>query len=253
VSQTQPRGMAYWQVLSEIIEREPVHERDRLFMAMLKPLGIEKGKPFKPDARQTKLLTEGAVVGEAMAKAIDFEKQFESAHYSDGRRWHFSLVLDPSQRSENYDQLDERAAWFYEARTTSAGMVTKTPGVGQIYLGTYKDKAGGWLDGGKTYKLTVASNAPVAQFWSLTIYDVETRALIDNQTQQADRSSRMDLKKNPDGSVDVYVGPKAPKGLESNWVQSIPGRSWFAYFRLYGPTQPFFDRSWVLSDIEQVK
>ena len=82
------------------------------------------------------------MVGEAMAKATDFEKQFSSAHYADGRKWHFSLVLDPSQRAENYEQLDERAAWFYEATTTSAGMVTKTPGVGQIYLGTYKDKFG---------------------------------------------------------------------------------------------------------------
>jgi hypothetical protein len=107
--QTQQRGLEYW-VLADIINREPVQERDRFFLAMLKPLGIEKGKPFKPDARQTKLLAEGAVVGEAMATAIDFEKQFSSAHYADGRKWHFSLSLDPSQRVENYDQLDERAA-----------------------------------------------------------------------------------------------------------------------------------------------
>ena len=252
-SQTQPRGLAYWQSLSDIINREPVQERDRFFMAMLKPLGIEKGKPFKPDERQKKLLTEGAVVGEAMAKANDFEKQFPAAHYVDGRRWEFALALDPSQRTANYDQLDERAAWFYEATTTSAGMVTTTPGVGQIYLGTYKDKAGNWLDGSKTYRLRVAKDAPVANFWSMTVYDTDTRALINNRTQQADRSSRMDLKKNPDGTVDLYVGPKAPKGMESNWVQSLPGKSWFSYFRLYGPTEPFFNRSWVLNDFEEVK
>jgi hypothetical protein len=252
-SQTQPRGLAYWQILADIINREPVQERDRFFMAMLKPLGIEKGKPFRPDERQTKLLMEGAVVGEAMAKANDFEKQFSAAHYVDGRRWEFALALDPSQRAESYDQLDERAAWFYEATTTSAGMVTTTPGVGQIYLGTYKDKAGNWLNGSKTYRLRVAKDAPVANFWSMTVYDTDTRALIDNRTQQADRSSRMSLKKNPDGSVDLYVGPKAPKGMESNWVQSLPGKSWFSYFRLYGPTEPFFDRSWVLDDFEEVK
>jgi len=251
--QTQPRGLAYWELLSEIINREPVQERDRFFLAMLKPLGIEKGKPFKPDERQAKLLTEGAVVGEAMAKAIDFEKHFPSAHYVDGRQWHFSLVLDPSQRAETYDQLDERAAWFYEATTTSAGMVTTTPGVGQVYLGTYKDKSGDWLDGSRTYRLRVPPNAPVANFWSLTVYDVDTRALIDNKTQQADRSSRMNLKKNPDGSIDLYVGPKSPEGLETNWIQSIPGKSWFSYFRLYGPTEPFFDRSWVVDDIERVE
>ena len=131
-------------------------------------------------------------------------------------------------------------------------MVTTTPGVGQIYLGTYKDKDGNWLDGGKTYKMRVAPDAPVANFWSLTVYDTDTRALIDNAEQRADLSSRMDLKKNADGSVDLYVGPKAPEGMESNWVQSIPGKSWFPYFRLYGPTEPFFDRKWVLDDIEEV-
>ena len=93
----------------------------------------------------------------------------------------------------------------------------------------------------------------MANFWSMTVYDTDTRALINNRTQQADRSSRMDLKKNPDGSVDLYVGPKAPKGMESNWVQSLPGKSWFSYFRLYGPTQPFFDRSWALDDFEEAK
>lgn len=251
-TQTPPRGMDYWKSLHAIIQREPVHERDRLFMAMLVPLGIEKGKPFAPDARQTALLTEAVLVGEAMAKVTDFEKRLPEAHYADGTRWHFSLVLDPSQRAEFYDQLDHRAAWFYEAVTTSSGMVTKTPGVGQVYLGTYQDKDGDWLDGAKNYRLRIPPNAPVAQFWSMTVYDVATRALIDNPIQQADRSSRMDLQKNPDGSVDLYVGPIAPAGKESNWVETVPGRSWFSYFRLYGPTEAHFNRQWILPDFEKV-
>jgi hypothetical protein len=102
-SQTQPRGLAYWQVLADIIDWEPVQERDRLFLAMLKSLGIEKGKPFKADPRQTKLLTDGAAIGELMAKANDFEKHFLAAHYADARQWEFALVLDPSQRAENYE------------------------------------------------------------------------------------------------------------------------------------------------------
>jgi len=252
-SSTSPRGMAYWESLHAIIEREPVHERDRFFMAMLKPLGLEKGKPFTPNEQQTKLLTEAALVGEAMAKANDFEKRMDAAHYADGRRWHFALVLDPSQRAEFYDQLDERAAWFYEAVTTSSGMVTKTPGVGQVYLGTYKDESGNWLDGAKTYRLHIPAEAPVEQFWSMTVYDLDTRCLIDNPTQQADRSSRMDLVTNDDGSVDLYVGPKAPEGLERNWVQTVPGKAWFSYFRLYGPTQEHFDRTWILPDFQEVK
>ncbi len=252
-SQTSPRGIDYWKSLHAIIQREPVHERDRWFMAMLKPLGIEKGEPFEPDERQARLLSDGALVGEAMAKANDFEKRLEEAHYAEGTHWHFALVIDPSQRAEFYDQLDGRAAWFYEAVTTSSGMVTRTPGVGQVYLGTYKDKDGDWLDGTRSYRLRVPADAPVEQFWSMTVYDVGARCLIDNPSQQADRSSRMDLKVNTDGGIDLYVGPKAPAGKEGNWVETVPGRGWFSYFRLYGPKQEHFDGSWVLPDFEKTE
>jgi len=254
-SMTQPRGLAYWGRLADIINREPVQERDRIMMAMLRPLGIEKGKPFKPDERQKKILTEATLVGEAMAKANDFDKrQMELSHYRGGVQWHLSLCLDPSQEAEFYTQLDERAAWFYEAATTSKGMVTKTPGLGQVYLGSYKDKDGNWLDGANTYRLHVLPNAPVKQFWSLTIYDVDTRSLIQNQQKLADRSSRQpDLVKNADGSVDLYVGPTGPKGCEQNWIPSVPGRAWFAYFRLYAPTEAHFNRTWTLPDFEKVK
>jgi len=254
-SYAQPRGMAYWEVLADILNREPVQERDRIMMAMLRPLGIEKGKPFKPNERQEKILTEAALVGEAMAKANDFDKrQMELSHYKDGVQWHLSLCLDPSQEAEFYTQLDERAAWFYEAATTSKGMVTKTPGLGQVYLGSYKDKDGNWLDGANTYRLHVPPDAPVKQFWSLTIYEVDTRSLIQNQQQIADRSSRQpDLAKNADGSVDLYVGPTPPIGFEKNWIPSVPGRAWFAYFRLYAPTEAHFNRTWTLPDFENVK
>ena len=262
-SMTQPRGLPYWERLAEILNREPVQERDRIMMAMLRSIGIEKGKPFQPDERQKKILTEAALVGEAMAKANDFDKrQMELSHYKDGVQWHFSLCLDPSQEAEYYTQLDERAAWFYEATTTSKGMVTKTSGLGQVYLGSYKAKDGNWLDGANTYRLHVPPNAPVKQFWSLTVYDVDTRSLVQNQQQIADRSSRQpDLVKNADGSVDLYVGPAAPKGpstslragLEKNWIPSVPGRAWFAYFRLYAPTEAHFNRTWTLPDFERVE
>ncbi|MGO8926712.1 MAG: DUF1254 domain-containing protein [Limisphaerales bacterium] len=250
-----PRGFAYWEKLSRWINEEPVEERDRVMMAMLRSLGMEKGKPFQPDARMKKILTEATLVGEAMAKANDFDKrQMELSHYADGVHWHLSLCLDISQESEFNTQLDERTAWFYEATATSAGMVTKTPGVGSVYLGTYKDKDGNWLDGATTYRLHVPPNAPVKQFWSLTVYDVATRCLINNKEQQADRSSRQpDLVKNADGSVDLYVGPKAPAGLEKNWIPSVPGKAWFPYFRLYAPIEAHFDRTWILPDFEKVK
>ena len=126
-SATPPRGLSYWERLGDILNKEPVQERDRFFMAMLRPLGIEKGKPFTPNQRQQKILTEAALVGEAMAKANTFDKRAGEPYYANAR-WKLALILDPSQRADSYDQLDERAAWFYEAVTASKAMATKTPG-----------------------------------------------------------------------------------------------------------------------------
>ena len=248
----QPRGMEYWKRLNEFIQREPVQERDRLIMAMLKPLGIEKGKPFNPDARQEKILLEGAILGEAMAKANSFHKRFEGAKYFEKGHWEELMMVHPSQRTEHYDQLDERAAYQYEAFSTSLAMISKTPGVGQAYLGGYVDEDGKALDGSKTYRLRVPANVPAANFWSLTIYDVATRCLIDNPQRKADRSSRHDLVKNSDGSIDLYVGPEAPAGFENNWVPSVKGKAWYSYFRLYGPEEAHFNKTWTLPDFEIV-
>lgn len=250
----QPRGLAYWERLAEFIEREPVQERDRLILAMLKPLGIEKGKPFKPDERQKKILVEAALVGEAMAKANAFDKRFEGARYWDEGHWEELMMVHPTQRTEHFDQLDERAAYTYEASTTSMAMISRTPGVGQAYLGAYRDKQGEGFYGSKTYRLRVPASVPAKNFWSVTVYDVATRCLIDNPQRQADRSSRQtDLVKNADGSIDLYVGPKAPTGFETNWIPSVPGRAWFCYFRLYAPTEAHFNKTWTLPDFDLVK
>ena len=246
-----PRGMAFWERLHEILNREVVAERDRFFMAMLKRVGIEKGKPFKPDARQKKILEEAAFVGEAMAKANDLAKRSTEPYWK-GANWKIALGLDPTQRQENYDQLDERAEWMYEAVTTSAGMVTTTPGVGSIYLASYTDKDGEWLDGAKSYTLHIPANPPAKQFWSIAVYSWDTRTLIDNEQKRAAQSSRQDLIKNADGSIDLYYGPKPPKGKEKNWVQTIPGQGWWVYLRFYAPTQAYFDKSWSMGDFEKM-
>ena len=248
----QPRGMEYWERLADIINREPIHERDRFMLAMLKPLGIEKGKAFKPDARQIKILTEAALVGEAMAKSNDFSNpRLEDAHYTEGSHWEFATTGVPSQRRENYEDLDGRAAWFYEALTNDIGMHGQKTGKGQVYMAAYRDADGDWLDGEVNYTLHVPPNVPAAAFWSFTAYDVSTRTLTLNDTKQADRSSRMDLLTNADGSVDLYIGPKKPEGNKAkNWIQTMPGKAWFPYFRLYSPKQAFLDKTWVLPDIE---
>jgi len=247
-----PRGMAYWKLLADTLNREPVAERDRFFMAMLKPLGIEKGKPFTPDWRQERILVEAALVGEAMAKANDFAKRIEDAHYVDGSHWEFATVSPPDQRRKFYDELDGRAAWFYEAVTNDIAMHGQKTGKGQVYMAAYKDKDGDWLDGGTNYVLRLPSNVPAEAFWSLTVYEVNTRTLINNKYEIADRSSRMDLAVNADGSVDLFIGPDKPDGTKTkNWIPTEKGRGWFPYFRLYSPKKAFLDRTWVLPDIEK--
>jgi hypothetical protein len=252
-SGTQPEGIDYWRALNDILQKEPVQERDRFFMAMLKPLGIEKDKAFAPDARQMGALRDGAYIGQKIAIANSFEKRFAGAGYGVGTHWDHVVCVDPSQESKYYSELDERSAWFYEAVTLSEGMASRTPGVGQAYLGAYRDANGDWLDGGGAYRLHVPPDPPAGQFWSVTLYDIATRRFIETPEQRADRSSRQDLVKNPDGSVDLWFAPKPPAGQpESNWIPTAPGKEWFAYFRLYGPLQAYMDETWPLPDIEPV-
>lgn len=252
--QSQPRGLAYWERLAQAIDVEPVEDRDRFFVAMLKPLGIKKGKPFNPDERQRRILTEAALVGEAMAKANAFEKRMEGYRYNPDARWDYLIPewYAIEQDIADSTQFEERTALFYEAIGMSAGSVPKTPGIGQSYLTAYRDAEGHALDGGKTYRLHIPANVPVNQFWSVTLYDIETRCLIQNEQQIADRSSRMDLVKNADGSVDLYFGPAAPEGMEKNWIPTVPGKAWFTYMRFYGPLAPLFDKTWCPGDIEKI-
>jgi hypothetical protein len=216
---------------------------------MLAKLGIEKGKPFEPDSRQTKILKEALLVGEAMVKANDFSKRLKTAHYRDGSLWDYATTANWDQRTEFLQQIDEAAAWLYEAVTNDEAMHGQVTGWGQVYMSTYKDSDGDWLDGANSYTLHVPPNPPVESFWAMTLYDVSTRAIINNTSKKAGVDSRMELQTNTDGSVDLYFGPTAPAGKESNWVQTMPNKAWFPYFRLYSPTKPFLDQTWVLPDI----
>jgi hypothetical protein len=248
-----PRGMEYWERLAAAIQREPVEDRDRFFMAMLMPLGIEKGKPFQPDARQKKILTEGAFVGEAMVKAESFDTRLPDLRYRNTLWIKPLMATDPIQDLPNYSELDQRAAYTYYAVMVTAGMRSETPGVGQAYLACFRDTEGHAFDGAQSSRLHVPPNPPAKQFWSVTLYDTATRSFIQNKEQRADRSSRQDLVKNADGSVDIYFAPTAPKSLEDNWIPTVPGHSWFPALRLYAPLEPYFDQSWPLPDIEKVK
>ena len=247
----QPRGLAYWELLSRLINENPVIERDRITLGGLVPLGIEKGKPFSPNERQKKLLIDATNVGELMARTNGYAKRFEGATVWPGKKWEISLFLkETNQETPTHTQIDERASWFYEAVGVTVGMMGRTVGAGQLYLEASKDANDAWLDGGKHYTLRIPKDAPVAQFWSFTVYDNETRCFVDTGTYP-DRSSRDGILTNSDGSVDLYFGPTPPAGKPAqNWIKTLPKKGWFTYFRLYGPTQPYFDRTWVLPDIQ---
>ncbi|WP_158281360.1 DUF1214 domain-containing protein [Sediminitomix flava] len=252
-----PRGIEYFELLSKGINiNGPIHERDRLYMAMLRPLGIERGKEFNPTPEQAEILQEAAIVGEAMTKAIDFAgtERIVDALYSEGSMWENATTSPPDQRRENYDALDGRAAWFYEAVTNDIAMHgLVNGGWGQVYLTTYKDHDGDWLDGDESYRLHLPSTPPAEAFWSITLYEVNTRTIINNTSEKADISSRHNFITNKDGSIDLYFGPKCPKGMENNWIQTEKGRAWFPYFRFYSPEKSVVEREWILPDIEKVK
>jgi hypothetical protein len=186
-----------------------------------------------------------------MAQANAFAKRFDGSRYWPGRQWDLVLPMTNSaQRGEHYDQLLERASWFYEAVSFSAAMRSQTPGQGQAYLSAYTDADGAWLDGGNASTLHVPADPPAKLFWSVTVYDIHTRCLIDTDQARGDRGSRdPELQTKDDGSVDLYFGPSPPAGREDNWVKTIPGRHWLSYLRFYGPLEAYFDHSWKLGDI----
>jgi len=257
----QPRGMKYWEMLHAIIQEEPVEERDRFFMYFLKEMGIEKGKPFAPSERQKEIMADAVVVGEAMAKNMVFRERLPGVLREDGWRLILGNVkgtepgdaMEHTQRAEHYDRFDPRARFTYEACTTSEKMSFPKPARGMGYAGIFLDTKGRALAGDRSYVINVPADPPVDLFWAITTYDVDTRGLVTTDQERAERGSvHKDIKTNPDGSTPIFIGPKPPKGWENNWIKSAPGRAWFPYFRFYGPTDPFFDQSWKLPQVEEV-
>jgi len=254
-SATAPRGLDYWRTLSTVIDSEPVRPVDKAWMAMLLPLGIAKGKAFDPDERQQKILLRGAAMGELMARNLQVNPRFAEPYWP-GTSWYKSFDFSLEQETADRMELDERVTWFYEAVGSSTGMINPTVGAGQVYMTTKRDSRGELLRADKTYKLRVPKDVPVGQFWALTLYSENTRRAYDNggtDIRSANLDSRLtDLVQNPDGSIDLYVGAKAPAGFEKNYMKTVGDDGWFVYFRLYAPLQPFFDKTFALPDFELI-
>ena len=216
----------------------------------LKSLGIEKGKPFKPNAETKAQLERGIREAQALLEA-----KYDAGlpPFWDGGRWTFPAppaliaAAQTGYADANDYPIDARGLAY-----TYAYIGLKRLGTGQFYLISIRDKDGDTLDGGKTYRLTVPANAPIEQYWSVTAYDRQTHALIKNVSRASRSSQIAEMQKNPDGSTDVYFGPRAPAGKEANWVPTDPARKFELMFRLYGPKKEFFDKAWKLSDVEKL-
>jgi hypothetical protein len=249
-----PGGLEYWERLSTFVNNNPVHERDLFYMAMLKPLGIEKGQPFRPDARQRRILEEAARIGDAMGRVMLFDghQRFTGANAFAGTHWNWVVLVNPTQGTETYGQVDERLHYTYGAIYTSPGIGVMKAGAGSNYVQTFSDKDGNRLDGARSYRLRVPPDVPASTFWSVTLYDSATRSMLQNPTNDAARSSDDEMKVNADGSIDLFFGPTAPPN-ERNWIETVPGRGFYPMFRLYGPKEGLFDGTWKLADVEIMK
>jgi hypothetical protein len=239
----------FFQSLANFVQYEPWLTRDKAMIDQLKSIGIEKGRPFAPDKAAQAILTAGAREAHEL-----LESRYESVFvpFFKSSRWALPVPQDYSKavhagfgEPDNYP-IDSRGLVF-----SFAFFSPKNLGTGQFYLMTIKDKLGNDFDGGSTYRLMVPPDAPVTQYWSATVYDRATHALIRNVSRPSRSSQSQGLLANADGSVNIYFGPTAPEGQEPNWIPTVSGGRFEVLFRLYGPQKPLFDKTWVLPDIER--
>src|SRR5262245_3268952 len=246
----------YWQKLAAVIEAEPIVEKFLPMYGLLAALGIEKGKPFAPDARMKGILEKAAKAGRDQMLVAAFASSRPDRFAWPDRKWEWAGLVPESAQFETKSGIDleARDRWFAQAIVTSPAMFRRTKGAGSLYWLGHRDNSGAFVDGGKTYKLTVPLPVPAGLFWSLTVYDAATRSEIKTAQDKAALRSLFELKDLGDAkSVDLYFGPKAPAGQEGRWIQTTPGKGWFTYFRIYGPQGPAFDGSWKPGDFEEVK
>jgi hypothetical protein len=239
---------SFYRSLDRVVQSEPWIERDRAMIDQLRSIGIEKGKPFNPDAKTQAILT--AAIGDAK---VLLEQRYDAGFpaFYPGTHWTMPALTEAVDgQSSTYANPDKYAIDARGVAYTYAYIAIKRLGAGQFYLITIRDKEGQAYDGSKTYRLRVPPDVPVAQYWSVTAYDRETHALIKNMPRASRASNAADLQKNADGSVDIYFGPTAPAGKETNWVPTDPARRFELMARFYAPKKEFFDKVWKLPDVE---
>jgi hypothetical protein len=244
----------YFQELYDCLSVEPVRPRDKAMMQMLATIGIQPGKPFTPPLKY-KAAMERAVVDAYFYMQDHTENSFEEKLYWSDRHWSFDFLMDP----------DRGFTWgmptglFYDNRSDMFHAGTYYPKKipersATVYLSPFRDRDGNPVAAGKTYKLNVPKDTPAKQFWAANLYDFATWAFIYNPLDRVGLTSydKPRMKVNPDGGVDIYFGPTAPQGLESNWIPT-QGKRPAVIFRLYGPDEPFWNKSFKMPDVELMR
>ena len=270
-----PSDYRLFELIDENVQNEPATSYDVELAGQLAAIGILHGKPFAPDERMRKILSEAAAVGQATGRALNwrFAAQHPEWAYYEGSHWGSMLweggaffetppplfekgVFKPLPPT-GARTLDSRTAFYYAYTLDSPGMIMRIPGVGSQYLMGFLDADGKPFDGAKTYKVTLPKGIPAAAFWSFTLYDNQTRSML--QTPQKYPRAGSQSYPSPaaeaasDGTTTVYFAPSQPKDVaRGNWIQTDPAKGWFTILRLYSPLPSFFDRSWRPSEIELV-
>jgi len=247
----------FFEELHTVIEREPIAMLDPELRGLFASVGIQKGKPFAPDARMKRILTDAVAVGNGTARALLWYERNDSEFLAEGSYWKKGFVGDSYEYLKDEGMggrhLDARTHFYYFATVNTPAMAMKLIGAGSQYAWGYLDSEGNYLDGGKTYRMNLPKDPPAKDFWSVVAYDPQTRSeLQTGQPFPSKNNKRDDLIYNEDGSVDLYFGPNPPEGFEKNWIQTVAGKGWFVLLRLYGPLEPWFDRTWIPGEFEML-
>lgn len=254
-------NFAFWEVLHKTVDAEPAFAGYHAYYGELAALGIEKGKPFKPDARMKAILEEAARVGNVQMRVQAFSDRRPDRLVWKDRQWQWAALRFEDGDFNTETHLDSEAThldsearekWFYQAIGASPAMFRRDASAGSLYWLGLRDKRGDYLDGGKSYKLSIPLPVPGKLFWSVTVYDSATRSQIQTKQKKAALRSLFELKDLEGSSVELHFGPTAPSGKEGHWIETIPGKGWFVYFRIYGPEKAAFDGTWRPGDFEAV-
>lgn len=251
-----PNDLDYFQRLDNIIQAEPIDAIDATQRGAIAAIGIVKGKAFAPDERMKKLLTEAATLGNATGRVITYHPRIDGVAIYPGTKSGWSTAFankNTSFESDGAMNVDAAVLYYFNAGGVTPAMAVSVPGAGSDYALGMLDSSKKPLDGSKTYRLRLPPNVPVNDFWAVTLYDTQTRSQLQTSQKFPTVGSQTEgMKKNADGSYDIYFAPKAPKGNESNWLQTVPRKSWFMILRMYGPLEPWINKTWRPGEIELV-